>query len=228
MATSPNGTPMRKNARANRERILAAAEAVFGASGELGSTEDVAGRAGVGIATVFRHFPTKDALIEATLVRQFDRLDEQATRLAGEPNPGRAVRELIVTLIETSSTKLTLISLVGENGQLPPAVQEATRRVQAAIGGVLAQRAGRGRSRRGCHGRGILRPRPGGRSGRRDHARGAGDAGPRDRDHLPRACSGPVSGAVTATVGLQPAFPRERLVHAFTRPPRSARTAAVL
>ena len=104
---------MRKNARANRERILAAAEAVFGASGELGSTEDVAARAGVGIATVFRHFPTKDALIEATLVRQFDRLNEQASRLAGGPDPGRAVRELIVTLIETSATKLTLISLVG-------------------------------------------------------------------------------------------------------------------
>jgi AcrR family transcriptional regulator len=135
---------MRKNARANRERILAAAEAVFGASGELGSTEDVAGRAGVGIATVFRHFPTKDALIEATLIRQFDRLDEQATRLAGEPDPGRAVRELIVTLIKTSSTKLTLISLVGENGQLPPAVQEATRGVQAAIGGVLARAQGAG------------------------------------------------------------------------------------
>jgi len=139
VATSPNGTPMRKNARANRDRILAAAEAVFGAAGELGSTEDVADRAGVGIATVFRHFPTKDALIEATLVRQFDRLSEQASRLAGEPDPGRAVRELIVTLIETSSTKLTLISLVGESGQLPPAVQEATSRVQAAIGDILAR-----------------------------------------------------------------------------------------
>src|SRR5882757_8034176 len=138
-AGSPDGAPMRKNARANRERILAAAEAVFGASGELGSTEDVAARAGVGIATVFRHFLTKDALIEATLVRQFDRLSEQATRLAAEPDPGRAVRELIVTLIETSSTKLTLISLVGEGGQLPSAVQEATSRVQAAIGGILAQ-----------------------------------------------------------------------------------------
>jgi AcrR family transcriptional regulator len=139
VATSPNGTPMRKNARANRQRILAAAEAVFGAAGELGSTEDVADRAGVGIATVFRHFPTKDALIEATLVRQFDRLSEQASRLADEPDPGRTVRELIVTLIETSSTKLTLISLVGESGQLPPAVQEATSRVQAAIGDILAR-----------------------------------------------------------------------------------------
>ena len=139
MATSPNGTPMRKNARANRERILAAAETVFGASGELGSTEDVAARAGVGIATVFRHFPTKEALIEASLVRQFERLNEQASRLADGPDPGRAVRQLIVTLIETSSTKLTLISLAGESGQLSPAVQEATSQVQASIGGILAR-----------------------------------------------------------------------------------------
>ena len=138
MAIPPDGSPMRKDARANRERILAAAEAVFGASGELGSTEDVAARAGVGIATVFRNFPTKEALIEATLARQFGRLNEQASRLAGEPDPGRAVRQLIITLIETSSTKLTLISLVGENGQLPPAVLEATSQVQATISSILA------------------------------------------------------------------------------------------
>ncbi|MGH3168187.1 MAG: TetR/AcrR family transcriptional regulator, partial [Trebonia sp.] len=139
MATSPNGMPMRRNARANRERILAAAEAVFGASGELGSTEDVAERAGVGIATVFRHFTTKEALIEAALVRQFDRLNEQAARIADGPDPGRAVRQLIVALIATSATKLTLISLVGESGELPPAVQEATSQVQVTIGGILAR-----------------------------------------------------------------------------------------
>ena len=161
MATSPNSTPMRKNARANRERILAAAEAVFGASGELGSTQDVADRAGVGIATVFRHFPTKEALIEATLVRQFHRLNEQASRLAEGPDPGRAVRRLIVTLIETSSTKLTLISLVGESGQLPPAVQEATSQVQATISWILGAREKRRRSRRGRHGRRVLPPRQG-------------------------------------------------------------------
>src|SRR5579875_318059 len=139
MTTSPDGRPMRKNARANRERILAAAQAVFGTSGELGSTEDVADRAGVGIATVFRHFPTKDALIEATLVRQFDRLGQEASRFGAELGPRDAVRALIAALIETSSTKLTLISLVGENGQFPPAVAEATQRVQAIIGGVLAR-----------------------------------------------------------------------------------------
>lgn len=130
---------MRRNARANRERILAAAEAVFGASGDLGSTEDVAEGAGVGIATVFRHFPTKEALIEATLVRQFNRLGEQATRLAGEPDPREAIRQLIATLIETSSTKLTLLSLVRENDQYPAAVLDATRNLQATITVILGR-----------------------------------------------------------------------------------------
>ena len=144
MATSPDGTLMRKNARANRERILTAAEVVFGVSGELGSTEDVAGRAGVGIATVFRHFPTKDALIEATLVRQFDQLNERAAGLADEPDPGRAIRRLIAALIETSSTKLTLISLASKSGELPRAVLEATGKVQATIGDILARAKDKG------------------------------------------------------------------------------------
>ncbi|WP_210745095.1 TetR/AcrR family transcriptional regulator [Nocardia flavorosea] len=60
---------MRQDARENRERILAAAEKVFGAHGGAGSTEEVDRRAGVGIATVFRHFATKEDLIEAALLR---------------------------------------------------------------------------------------------------------------------------------------------------------------
>jgi AcrR family transcriptional regulator len=139
MPTSPRDKPMRRNARANRERILAAAETVFGASGELGSTEEVAERAGLGIATVFRHFPTKEALIEATLVRQFNRLDERATKLAEEPDPREAIRQLIATLIETSSTKLTLLSLVRANDQYPPAVLEATQNLQATINVILTR-----------------------------------------------------------------------------------------
>jgi hypothetical protein len=49
------------------------------------------------------------------------------------------VRELVAALIETSSTKLTLISLVGDDGEFPAAVEEATGRVQATIGAVLAR-----------------------------------------------------------------------------------------
>src|SRR2546430_17069544 len=106
---------MRKNARANRERILAAAEAVFGASGELGSTEDVAARAGVGIATVFRHFPTKDALIEAALVRQFDRLGEQASPLAHGTDPRPPVPRPLSTPLRHSFPELTPLSLLAQS-----------------------------------------------------------------------------------------------------------------
>jgi hypothetical protein len=62
------GPVARVDARANRGRTLDVAEEVFGKGGESASTEEVARLAGVGIATVFRHFPTKAALLQAVLV----------------------------------------------------------------------------------------------------------------------------------------------------------------
>ena len=84
----------RADARANRVRILDVAEEVFGKGGESASTEEVARLAGVGIATVFRHFPTKAALLEAVLARRFDRLREQAEALldAGGNDDGEAAQ----------------------------------------------------------------------------------------------------------------------------------------
>jgi AcrR family transcriptional regulator len=137
MAFSPSGKPMRKNAQANRERILTAAEDVFGASGAAGSTEDVAHQAGVGIATVFRHFPTKEALLEATLVRHLQRLNEQAAELAIEPDQAQALRRLVATMIATGSTKLTLISLVSERGDMSRAVQEAASALRITMCRIL-------------------------------------------------------------------------------------------
>jgi AcrR family transcriptional regulator len=79
---------MRADARRNRERILAAARAAFGETGALTQMDDVAARAGVGVGTVYRHFPTKDALI-AELVRQkfefINRNAEEALEQDGEP-----------------------------------------------------------------------------------------------------------------------------------------------
>src|SRR5690349_14370495 len=100
---------MRQDARENRERILAAAEQVFGTHGAVGSTEEVARRAGVGIATVFRHFPTKEGLIEAALLRHFEQLTAQANALVDGAEPVTAWRDLVRTMIETGATKLMLI-----------------------------------------------------------------------------------------------------------------------
>jgi len=88
--------PRRVDAQANRERILDVAEKVFGKGGEAASTEEVARLAKVGIATVFRHFPTKAALLQAVLVRRFERLHQQAQALAGAPEAGAALYHLLL------------------------------------------------------------------------------------------------------------------------------------
>lgn len=128
---------MRQDARENRERVLAAAEAVFGAQGAAGSTEEVARRAGVGIATVFRHFPTKEELIEAALVRHFDQLIVQARTLAVEAEPAVAWRTLVRTMIVTGATKLTLASMVAGDKGLPENAAAASTRLKAAVSDVL-------------------------------------------------------------------------------------------
>jgi len=85
---SKAGRPRRADARRNRERILESARAAFAESGADAQIDDVARHAGVGVGTVYRHFPTKEALV-AELVRQKHRLFADRAREAleedGEP-----------------------------------------------------------------------------------------------------------------------------------------------
>ena len=138
---------MRQDARENRERILTAAEAVFGAQGAAGSTEEIARRAGVGIATVFRHFPTKEALIEAALLRHFDQLTRRARALDATSDPAAAWRTLVRAMIEAGSTKLTLATMLGDGDQLPDSVAAASGRLQVAVKEVLLRAQNDGRVR---------------------------------------------------------------------------------
>ena len=136
---------MRRDAQANRDRILAAAEAVFGTAGGAGSTEEVARQAGVGIGTVFRHFPTKRDLIEATVVRHFDDLTARAGKLAAAPDPGAALRKMVERMIGGTAAKVVLIGLlVSEDGTLSGPAERASLELRRAVGTLLhrAQAAG--------------------------------------------------------------------------------------
>jgi AcrR family transcriptional regulator len=66
--------PLRADARRNRERVLTAAREVFSEQGREAQMDDVARRAAVGVGTVYRHFPTKEALLEALAVDAFERI----------------------------------------------------------------------------------------------------------------------------------------------------------
>src|SRR6267142_6309801 len=87
--------PVRKpraDAIRNRERVLEAAKAVFSAGGPEASLEAVARRAGVGIGTLYRHFPTREALFEAVYRREVEHLADLAEQLKGEARPVDALR----------------------------------------------------------------------------------------------------------------------------------------
>jgi AcrR family transcriptional regulator len=80
--------PLRADARRNREKVLEAARVTFGESGIDTQVDDIARRAGVGVGTVYRHFPTKDALVEALAEAHFDSLAdvvEAAVDIDGDP-----------------------------------------------------------------------------------------------------------------------------------------------
>ena len=81
--TESSQRPLRADARRNREAILKAARAVFSARGREAHLGDVARRAKVGMGTVYRHFPDKDALLEALAREQFELLTAVGARGAG-------------------------------------------------------------------------------------------------------------------------------------------------
>jgi AcrR family transcriptional regulator len=95
----------RTDAVRNHERVLEAAQAVFNAGGPDASLEAVARRAGVGIGTLYRHFPTREALFEAVYRREVEHLAVLAEQLKAEPSPVEALRRWLRSNVEFVATK---------------------------------------------------------------------------------------------------------------------------
>src|SRR6202045_1537439 len=107
MTDQPAETVRRPRADAvrNHERVLKAAKAVFSAGGAEASLEAVAKRAGVGIGTLYRHFPTREALFEAVYRREVQQLGELAEQLKSEAAPVDALRRWLRSNVEFVATK---------------------------------------------------------------------------------------------------------------------------
>lgn len=95
----------RTDAVRNRERVLNAAKAVFSRGGPEASLEAVARRAGVGIGTLYRHFPTREALFEAIYRREVDQLVALARQLETQTPPVEALRRWMQAGVEFMATK---------------------------------------------------------------------------------------------------------------------------
>ncbi len=115
-------TPARKprsDAVRNRELLLGAAADVFSAGGPDASLEAVARRAGVGIGTLYRHFPTREALFEAVYRHEVDQLGELAEQLGREAAPVEALRRWLHANVRLVATKKGMVAALALAVQPP-------------------------------------------------------------------------------------------------------------
>lgn len=129
---------LRADARRNREKLLTAAAAVFAEAGTDASLETIAKRAGVGIGTLYRHFPTREALVEAAYRNELDRLTGSADRLLAELAPDAALAEWMERFVTYAAAKRGMksaLNAIAASGSDP--FVGARRRQLEAIGRLL-------------------------------------------------------------------------------------------
>ncbi|GAA1974767.1 helix-turn-helix domain-containing protein [Catenulispora subtropica] len=143
--TAPAERPLRADARRNRERVLAAADEAFALEGPGVPLDEIARRAGVGAGTVHRHFPTKEALLEAVLVGRLEAMLAEVREALATADPGSAFFGFFESMTDYAQNKMDLADALGRHGV---DVMAATRKVSSvlkeALGELLrrAQKAG--------------------------------------------------------------------------------------
>ncbi|WP_200849274.1 TetR/AcrR family transcriptional regulator [Curtobacterium sp. 18060] len=137
--SSPDTRPTRADAARNRTQLLAVATRVLATEGAETSMRAIAREADVGIATLYRHFPTREALVEAVYSDQVDRLATGARELLTENTPAEALRrwmDLYGQWIAAKSGMLDTLLAMVESGDLAHA--RTRDEILAAISSILA------------------------------------------------------------------------------------------
>lgn len=125
----------RADAARNRERLLREAKAAFAERGPNASLEAIAQAAGVGIGTLYRHFPTREALIEAVYRNEADQLFAAAERLAETEPPLEALRAAMLLFVDYMATKHGMAEALAAipTSELYAATGERTKRIFSGL-----------------------------------------------------------------------------------------------
>ncbi|WP_448035491.1 TetR/AcrR family transcriptional regulator [Bradyrhizobium liaoningense] len=138
----------RADAVRNRERVLEAAKVVFSAGGPEASLEAVAKRAGVGIGTLYRHFPTREDLFEAVYRREVEQLSELAEQLKYAKDPVDALRRWLRSNVEFVATKKGMSAALALTFQSSSELAAfSMERLTKAIGSLLDRAVAAGQMR---------------------------------------------------------------------------------
>jgi AcrR family transcriptional regulator len=140
---------MRADARRNYDRLLAAASATVAEQGAEASMEEIARRAGLGSTTLHRHFPTRQALLEAVFHDRIDALCTRARDLLTHPDPEAALNTWLRAFVTHAATQRGLAAaLVTSASSEPPQSGGDCRTMIRAAGEELLARAQRAGSAR--------------------------------------------------------------------------------
>ena len=135
-----NAPRLRADARRNRDRLIRTAAEAFAERGAGASLEDIARRAGVGIGTLYRHFPTREHLVEVVYRRELELLAEAAEQLAAEKAPDEALEEWMYRFVNYMATKRGMANslklLIVSNAAL---FTEGSTLLRSAVDALLAK-----------------------------------------------------------------------------------------
>lgn len=132
--------PRRADALRNRERVLTAAGAAFAEAGFDAQVEDIARRAGVGVGTVYRHFPTKDTLVDALAEAHFGQLAdlvEAALELQGDA--WQIFADTIWRAAAPAVADVASCEIIAGHPRIGDVAQRSRERLDAASGTLIAR-----------------------------------------------------------------------------------------
>jgi AcrR family transcriptional regulator len=136
--SQPAGRKPRTDAQRNRERILEVAKAAFARSGADASLDDIAKQAGVGPGTLYRHFPTREALIEAVYHTEVEKLAGAQRELSASLPPIEALRAWMMLFVDYIATKQIIASALNSVVGGPSRLYDCSRvRVMGAIDALV-------------------------------------------------------------------------------------------
>ncbi len=131
----------RRDAQLNRERILEVAKSAFTRHGAEASLDDIAKKAGVGAGTLYRHFPTRDALIEAVYRSEVEKLAAAEGRLSAAMPPLEALRAWMLLLVDYIAAKHIIAPALNSVVGGPSRLYESSRSLIQGAMESLVQRA---------------------------------------------------------------------------------------
>jgi AcrR family transcriptional regulator len=138
--------------------VLEAAKAVFSVGGADASLEAVARRAGVGIGTLYRHFPTREALFEAVYRREVEQLGELAEQLKSQADPVDALRRWLRSNVEFVATKKGMVTALALAAYRPSELHAFSfDRLTKAVGALLERAVAAGEIRADIRAEDLIR-----------------------------------------------------------------------